>query len=282
MASASALPSLVGMQPRGGSIWERTVAGTPVGAREKAYTKVPHLASDTPEWWFSSVDHTRPEKSVSWVAGIVIGTLLVVDIVVLCDRIVPTLAVPFAVSSLFIGTVDALLWIRDARNQRMSDQQIAPVDLYNTCSILVERSCGCGMTNRYTKNPDENSELQKLAASNACAIFILTFGGHIFLLFLCAFLSEPNRVSITTLVATSLVIYALGLSLMLFDRWRYRVTPIQVLVLIALTLPAGILFSVDLSNSGFYFCAPFGGWCTQCGCDEWGVSWNATVCATST
>ena len=212
-----------------------------IGARESASACVPLIQTDSTDWWFSSVDKTVPSRSFSVFACILIVLLIVID-TFMCGRHVATLVLPFAASSLLIGTVDGILGVRAARNL-----------------------------------PKDHEDKEK-EGWDADYILTMTIAGHVVYLALCALLSQPGLVSIATLVATNLVIYAIGLTLMLSDRWRYRVTPLQTLLLIALTLPASIIFSANWLDSGFYLCMPWP-WC-ECGC-KWGVSWNVTAyCAT--
>ena len=89
---------------------------------------------------------------------------------------------------------------------------------------------------------------EALRIEEAWSIFWRTLLGHIFLLALCILLYTPGCTSWRIQILTTATLLSISVGLMWADRWRYKITPLQMLFLIALLLPSGILLTQEFEH----------------------------------
>lgn len=209
-----------------------------------------------------------------------------------CNWPAATLATPFAFLTLPIGVLDALISIKAAIAVRARVRAntwdwnlffwhlFAPLsypwnsnyegnELHNEGDEKVAE----GVINKMKKAkiPELNENLQKKIRQElreaqrieeAWSIFWLSLLGHIFLLVLCILLYTPGCTSWRIQILTTATLLAISVGLMWFDRWRYKITPLQMLFLIALLLPSGILLAEEFEHVEWLPFAPLRELCT--------------------
>lgn len=235
----------------------------PRGVNEKDLTRI--VQSDDWDWWHAKVSHSMVYKSVSCKVGTVLVIIIIVECVfvgvssiqhdcdIRCYLPAATLSTPFAFLTLIIGTLDACITLSEA--------------LYNgegspkSGAVGKERAGSAGAAGpAKTAQPAEtaafderlrNERRNSLPIHEASCIVLLTSVLHLLLLAFCIVLYTPGCTSWRFQIIVTCTLLAVSVGLMWCDRWRYKITPLQMVFLLVLLLPSGILLSEELERASW-------------------------------